>query len=1559
MNKLFTCLLALLCLLHLVQPCTTQAQQNPPDSLSIWLSLTTGALNPPTGYLYDKTYHPTPTRWYNGTNDSLITPNVMHWLTEQSNNMYVRSFNSPMNWQEISNWATYYHTQNKILLPIIALRYDTIRADALSLGLLTQNPATGLLTENPAATQSPYNQDILFAAAPLPLSNIGMPNPQFIIEPHCLISNLGIPQTMTIDFGDGTGTHPIAFGTPIAPNYAQGGTKNVVLTCFFDNNQTLRANMSFFYNDNTGLTTYDALKGETSFLIQADIPYGTNTTIIGYNNVINPRNPDIVIKQPIMGEVPAKNQGYITVKYGKDPATGATKTQITQPILFIEGIDFGLGEDVPIFNKFELADGYKYGSLGFIDIKNGKTYNIEDGKEIEEISEEFGLGPQMMQELYQLGYDVVYLDFVDGADYMQRNAFVLVKLIQEINRLKQSTEELVIIAASMGGQVGKYALSYMEKNQLPHCTRELMLFDSPNQGANIPIALQSFLKWGSTSTLKSVVAFKYKKICRPAAQQLLYGHAISNGGISPLRTDWLADLQQIGNYPQQTRLTTLINGSSAKQETGYTPGAKLFKGRTATFITVSLVSAALLPVVLTGGMGCDAYAACGDTTSNGNVIFRGNDVGYKNEIKIRPHSTCQTLDHIPGAQRKKDMAELNYGFKNTGLKAEQPNFCFIPTISALDLNTTNFSFDVLNVLEKNNRPHPLHPFEAYFAPTDNESHVQITQPKIDWVKAQIEGSRTRPIALPYTAGTQLHTTYNYGNGTTHRLSTCNINSGGTLYINNYAPVRYGIPNVDLESVENSTFRVYVSSECVAAVVTVASGGSLVLGNGIPVQNPNKGILTLQAGSKMVVQAGGTLVINAKSKLVIDAGAELVLEDGANLHILGDSTSLHIAGTLTLHGSHDIFGLQKGKIVFAGTPSIATSTAASLRISGTAGAPSYRQASVVLLPNTTLHIASGVDISVAHCNLTMGSNSHINALSHSASLSYVVATAPILCTNSSINLFATQAFDINNSTFEWVPITAMLSSYGGNTPPQVTHNYFRGTYNNNGGSTSLKITGGAPQVTHNTFENGYIGYHALGNMGSSLVYKNTFDSHGKAGILNASNVGNATLIKDCTFGNNKRAIELLNTHTRLECNTIGNSENAGVYAYKGILSMNNNANNTIRRTTWGAAIHIDNIQKITINNGYNQLTQNVSITGSMRTKAIAGSVISNVYACNVGSPMLCLDAHQNNFERNASGYLLSPNVAVIHTPISIKQQTMDCKNMQTTVLNEINDDDLKNNSSYTEILSGISTYDTKNDDIQSITQMLKVFDDLKNPEIQSQSVALCYNLYPYLLRAVGNAYTHNTLERNKEGKNGGKPTQILQQVTEALDDLDKLPWQDNELSNDRNHSTDDLTLQKALLYYQAQHYDLALQVLGTIGTHTTKNTLENYWNCVIQTESDFVQGKLSAKEYLLQSTYCADLQPIATDEKTVNSEEKNAKRPELSILPNPTENTSFVQIYVPESSTATIAITNVLGKVVHMQALHSGAQTVVISAAQLSAGVYYLTLNIDDQIATQQKWVVTK
>jgi hypothetical protein len=53
-----------------------------------------------------------------------------------------------------------------------------------------------------------------------------------------------------------------------------------------------------------------------------------------------------------------------------------------------------------------------------------------------------------------------------GTDYMERNAFILVKLIQEVNATLQtngSTEKLVVIRPSMGGQISRYALAYMEK----------------------------------------------------------------------------------------------------------------------------------------------------------------------------------------------------------------------------------------------------------------------------------------------------------------------------------------------------------------------------------------------------------------------------------------------------------------------------------------------------------------------------------------------------------------------------------------------------------------------------------------------------------------------------------------------------------------------------------------------------------------------------------------------------------------------------------------------------------------------------------------------------------------------------------------------------------------------------------------------------------------------------------------------------------------------------------------------------------------------------------------
>ncbi len=88
-----------------------------------------------------------------------------------------------------------------------------------------------------------------------------------------------------------------------------------------------------------------------------------------------------------------------------------------------------------------------------------------------------------------------------GADYIERNAMAHIALYQKLNGSLNdngSSEQLVIMGPSMGGQVSRYALAYMEKEfaatGLPewnHNTRLWVSVDSPHQGANIPMGGQA------------------------------------------------------------------------------------------------------------------------------------------------------------------------------------------------------------------------------------------------------------------------------------------------------------------------------------------------------------------------------------------------------------------------------------------------------------------------------------------------------------------------------------------------------------------------------------------------------------------------------------------------------------------------------------------------------------------------------------------------------------------------------------------------------------------------------------------------------------------------------------------------------------------------------------------------------------------------------------------------------------------------------------------------------------------------------------------------------------
>ena len=71
---------------------------------------------------------------------------------------------------------------------------------------------------------------------------------------------------------------------------------------------------------------------------------------------------------------------------------------------------------------------------------------------------------------------------------------VLVKLITFINQNKSTNAEPTkVIGFSMGGVIARYALRYMELNNLTHDVDLYASVDAPHQGATVPRGAQEMI----------------------------------------------------------------------------------------------------------------------------------------------------------------------------------------------------------------------------------------------------------------------------------------------------------------------------------------------------------------------------------------------------------------------------------------------------------------------------------------------------------------------------------------------------------------------------------------------------------------------------------------------------------------------------------------------------------------------------------------------------------------------------------------------------------------------------------------------------------------------------------------------------------------------------------------------------------------------------------------------------------------------------------------------------------------------------------------------------------
>lgn len=325
------------------------------------------------------------------------------------------------------------------------------------------------------------------------------------------------------------------------------------------------------------------------------------------------------------------------------------------------------------------------------------------------------------------GYDFVILDYDNGDDYIQRNAFVMVSLINYVNdQLAEngSASQLVIIGPSMGGLISRYALSFMEQNGLNHNTQLYVSFDSPHLGANIPLGDQFWIYFFAVVGEKQDAIEAKAMLDSPAAEQMLVYHYASDNTnrCHFLRNEFLMD--PCFGWPVQCRKIAIANGSG-EGVTYFNPGTQMIEYN-----------------FLLGGLVKGNTWAVPSLYGDRQMIFEGSivklDWTFYEGLKVYAQGTW-AFDGAPGGGRDVNLELANGDTQGHGdITTNYPDVCFIPLISSMCLhNTTNVNYNVHDIP---GYPYPssnITPFDAIYAPVDNQDHVTVTEENIAWIMNEI------------------------------------------------------------------------------------------------------------------------------------------------------------------------------------------------------------------------------------------------------------------------------------------------------------------------------------------------------------------------------------------------------------------------------------------------------------------------------------------------------------------------------------------------------------------------------------------------------------------------------------------------------------------------------------------------------------------------------------------------------------------------------------------------------------------------------------------------------
>ena len=602
--------------------------------------------------------------------------------------------------------------------PIVDIGILHYKFNAIDSNIAAQKLYVGVdsvLFENTAVTASLYLEKTVFIASPLKES-VKMGTVCFRFRDMFQFDNTGNSiVSLMVDFDDGNGLQSIT-DSLVTVNYT---TTNGIKTLRFE----------ALLSSGEVLTTYAAIYCTPPPPMYATFPESDHPYI---EKFIEKEGKAIWSKiphpNPYDGGTFSKAKGEVWIYYAN------SEYKLKKPVLIVDGFD---PENLRTFedNTNKKTGGKSIWQMLYYPRSPGDTVHI---------------GQQLLLE----DYDLVVLDFPEGGIYIEQNAMVCIEVINWINRTlaeNESEEEIVVIGPSMGGQISRYALAYMEKNKNAntnygnHNCRLWVSFDSPHQGAHISMGAQALIyHFANELGIGSIKGLWSKTLNSIAAQQMLVHHRNQNAYLKHNKY-YNTSLRNVG-YPENLRKIAISNGS-LNNTSNHAAGQKAFDGTVWWPVSLAAIGAStIFGAVVTPIIDINLYNAL---NSGKNNVFVAKywivipvpfplTFPISKKYEFNNNTGKCSPDAAPGSYYN-TYNQIRDAVKKTGatISTNIQTHCFMPITSVLDISSSmNFCTDVSSrdlVAEGKT------PFASYWGPTGkNMDHISFDNSLATWVLREID-----------------------------------------------------------------------------------------------------------------------------------------------------------------------------------------------------------------------------------------------------------------------------------------------------------------------------------------------------------------------------------------------------------------------------------------------------------------------------------------------------------------------------------------------------------------------------------------------------------------------------------------------------------------------------------------------------------------------------------------------------------------------------------------------------------------------------------------------------